>query len=100
MGGQILSRFVCYSLMNVTTFLLTVDVFAQADSSLFVPIILSSSGEKGSFFTSELTLTNRRAPDVTLDYRYTAAFGGGSGLASDSLRSGQQRIIPDAISYL
>ncbi len=68
--------------------------------SLFVPIILSSAGQNNSFFTSELTLTNRSPKDVMLEYVYTASFGGGSGRASDTLPAGRQRVVPDAINYL
>jgi hypothetical protein len=70
------------------------------DLTLFVPIILSSAGQNNSFFTSELTLTNRAARDVAVEFTYTAAFGGGSGQVSDSLAAGRQRVVPDAINYL
>jgi len=70
------------------------------DLLLFVPVILSSGGQNNSFFTSELTLTNRSTREVVLEYTYTAAFGGGSGRATDSLPAGRQRVVPDAISYL
>jgi len=74
---------------------------ALTDSiTLFVPVIVSSTGLNSSFFTSELTLINRGTKDSTLDFTYASAFGGGSGVASDSLPAGQQRIIPDAIVYL
>ena len=69
-------------------------------SRLFVPIVLRSRGRAGSFFTSELTLTNRGSRNATIQYTYTASLGAGSGTASDSLKAGQQRIIPDAIAYL
>ena len=70
-------------------------------SRLFVPIVLRShGGTAGSFFTSELTLTNRGTTTAAINYTYTAAFGGGSGTAVDSLEPGRQRIIPDAIAYL
>jgi Beta-propeller repeat len=68
--------------------------------TLFVPVIVSSTGLNNSFFTSELMLTNRGNKDATLNFTYTSGFGGGSGVASDSLSAGQQRIIPDAIAYL
>jgi hypothetical protein len=67
---------------------------------VFVPIILSSSGLKNSFFTSEMTLTNRGKQSTTLNFSYTAAFGNGSGTGSDTLAAGEQQIIPDAIDYL
>ena len=69
-------------------------------SRLFVPVILRSQGRAGSFFTSELTLTNRGSSPAAIQYTYTAAFGGGSGTAMDSLEPGRQRVIPDAIAYL
>ena len=49
--------------------------FRLTTGSLFVPVILSSAGQKHSFFTSELTLTNRGEQDVRLDYTYTAESG-------------------------
>ena len=69
-------------------------------SRLFVPVVLRSQGRAGSFFTSELTLTNRGSSSAAIQYTYTAAFGGGSGTAMDSLESGRQQVIPDAIAYL
>ena len=70
-------------------------------SRLFVPIVLRAQGRTaGSLFTSELTLTNRGTTTASVSYTYTAAFGGGSGTAVDSLEPGRQRVIPDAIAYL
>ena len=48
------------------------------EMTLFVPVVLSAAGQNGSFFSSELALTNRSASDVKIEYTYTAAFGGGS----------------------
>ena len=69
-------------------------------SRSFVPVILSAEGRRGSFFTSELTLTNRGSTTAAIHYDYTASFGGGSGTAVDFLEPGRQRVIPDAIAYL
>ena len=70
-------------------------------SRLFVPIVLRSQGRTpGSFFTSELTLTNRGTTTAMIDYTFTAAIGAGSGTAVDSLEPGRQRVIPYAIAYL
>ena len=70
-------------------------------SRLFVPIVLRAPGRTpGSFFTSELTLTNRGSTAANIHYTYRASFGGGSGTAVDSLGPGRQRIVPDAIAYL
>ena len=67
---------------------------------IFVPALLTSAGRNDAFFTSELTLTNRGTEEATLHYTYTADAGGGSGTATDTLASGQQRILPDAIGFL
>ena len=70
-------------------------------STPFVPVILSAAGRSKAYFTSELTLTNRGAVGARLAYTYTAHRGGGSGVVvNDFLRSGEQRIIPNAIDYL
>ena len=70
--------------------------------ALFVPVILSSAGRSQSFFTSELTLTNRGEQEVKLDYTYTARDEPEkrSGTASDVLAAGRQRIETDALTYL
>ena len=82
-------------------FEVTVGEMRESSSRLFVPIVLRSQGTTpGSLFTTELTLTNRSTTNAALHYTYTAAFGGGSGTAVDSLKAGEQRVIPDAIAYL
>jgi hypothetical protein len=63
-------------------------------------MVVSASGLNGSFFTSELTLTNRGNHDAILRFAYVPAFGGGGGSASDVLPAGRQEILPDAIAYL
>ncbi|MBK9091160.1 MAG: hypothetical protein IPL90_19830 [Holophagales bacterium] len=47
-----------------------------------------------------MTLTNRGTTAATVELRYTAAFGGGEGSCIETLLSGQQKVIPDAIAYL
>ena len=69
-------------------------------SRSFVPVILSAAGRNDSFFTSEMTLTNRGAAEAALTYTYTAHRGGGSGTATDVVAVGRQKIVPDAIKYL
>lgn len=71
-----------------------------ASAALFVPIVLSSSGAGGSFFTSELTLSNRGSTTAAVELRYTAAFGGGEGSCSETLLPGEQMVIADAIAHL
>ena len=74
--------------------------FRLTTGSLFVPVILSAAGRSNSFFTSELTLTNRGDEEVKLHYTYTAHRGGGSGTASEVLAAGRQRVETDALGYL
>ena len=69
-------------------------------SDLFVPVILTASGLNNSYYTSELTLTNRGSQTANLRYTYRAAAGGGNGTASETLAPGRQKILPNAIDYL
>ena len=69
-------------------------------TSIFVPVVISTAGLNGAFFTSEMIMTNKGAQNASLDFSYNSSFGGGSGTGSDTLNAGQQRIVPDAISYL
>ena len=70
--------------------------------ALFIPVILSSAGQNQSFFTSELTLTNRGEQEARLDYAYTSKDEpeNRSGTASDVLPAGRQKIETDALDYL
>ncbi|MDE2755294.1 MAG: S8 family serine peptidase, partial [Acidobacteriota bacterium] len=78
-----------------------IEVLASRFSSRsFIPVILSAEGRRGSFYTSELILTNRGSREAHVDYTYTAHAGGGSGRASDTLRPGEQKIRRDAFDYL
>ena len=76
--------------------------FRLTTGSLFVPVILSSAGQNQSFFTSELTLTNRGEEEVELDYTYRSRDEpqARSGRASDVLPAGRQKIATDALTYL
>ena len=68
--------------------------------TFFVPVVLASGGMNGSFFTSELTLSNHGSRDASLTLTYRPAFGAGGGTVNDVLKAGLQRIIPNAIDYL
>jgi subtilisin family serine protease len=77
----------------------------SAHAELLVPVVLDVTGLGGARFVSELTLTNRGTTAARLEATYTAAKGmfplaGGSGMVIDSLSPGEQRVIPDAISWL
>ena len=73
---------------------------AVASPSLFVPIVLSSAGAASSFFATELALANRGTTDASITYAYTAAFGGSSGTATDTLPAGRQKTYVDMIATL
>ena len=73
---------------------------ASEAASFTVPIVLSSGGLAGSFYTSELSLTNRGTTPATVTFTYTPAFGGGGGSATDTLPAGRQKTVADAIQYL
>ncbi len=72
----------------------------DAPSAIFVPVILTTAGRNDSFFTSELTLTNRGSEPAVLNYTYTPHRGGMSYTATDRLGPLQQVIQSDAIAYL
>jgi len=73
---------------------------ADTPSAIFVPVILTAPGRNNSFFTSELTLTNRGSEPAVLNYTYTPHRGGMSYTATDRLGPLQQTIKSDAIAYL
>jgi hypothetical protein len=76
---------------------------AGAASVLTVPVIVDAVGAGGGRFTSELTLANRGTTPVSLEITYTpaAALGAsGGGTVSETLGSGRQTTIPDAIAWL
>ena len=73
---------------------------ADTPSAIFVPVILTATGRNNSFFTSELTLTNRGSEPAILNYTYTPHRGDKSYIATDMLGPLQQKIKSDAIAYL
>jgi hypothetical protein len=77
-------------------------IFFNSDETSFVPIVLTSAGLNGSYFTSEMTLTNRGPNHVTINFRYTDALGNGlsNGTAVESMAPGTQWIVSDTIAFL
>ena len=73
---------------------------AEPSLDLFVPVVVSVAGVNDSFYTSELTLTNKSDTAVTLNLQYTAAPGTVTGQVFDVQLSPGQRIESDAIEYL
>src|SRR5262245_9568814 len=80
----------------------TNEVFTvNAQYTRVVPIVLDVT-TGAAHFTTELTLTNAGTAPLNLSLLYTASLGDqlGSGTASDSLAGGEQKVIPDVLSYL
>jgi hypothetical protein len=75
---------------------------AAAKPVLFVPAVLASSGRAGSYYTSEMTLTNLGTREAEIRFLYTPFAGEGAGTSSsvEKLGPGRQFVIPDAITYL
>ncbi|HYN42941.1 MAG TPA: hypothetical protein VE129_14275, partial [Thermoanaerobaculia bacterium] len=67
-----------------------------------IPVVLDVKGLGASRYATEVTLANLGGSPlvVTLTYSATAQFGGGSGSVPLTLAAGEQKIIPDAISFL
>ena len=74
--------------------------FRLTAGTTFVPVILTAAGRNDSFFTSEMTLTNRGTREARLHYTYTAHIGGGTGSTSEVLPAGHQRVVSDALGHL
>jgi hypothetical protein len=68
-------------------------------ANLFVPVALSTTGVGGSFYTTELTFTNRGTSIANVDLSYVATTGGGSGSTSITIPPGQS-VFSNAIEYL
>lgn len=65
-----------------------------------IPILLASKGAGGSYYTSELTLTNRGSDSVLVEAEYSPALGEGAGAALDVVPAGSQLTFTDALGYL
>ncbi|MDL2718250.1 MAG: hypothetical protein PT977_10875 [Acidobacteriota bacterium] len=88
---------------RVDVTLTRVDFFVTNPASrVTIPIVLSTTGMNSSFFTSELTITNRGTTDATILYSYTPVpgLGGAAGTATDTLAAGRQKTVADAIVFL
>ncbi len=73
---------------------------AVFEETFFVPVVLSVNGANGSFYTSELALTNRGTTPARVRLSYVSSMGDGNGTAEDVLSPGRQKVVPDAIEYL
>lgn len=71
-----------------------------ATRTTFVPVVLSTAGAAGSFYTSERTLANRGTTDAVVEPTYTPFLSTGAGVGVDVLPAGRQLIFPDTLAYL
>ena len=79
-----------------------IEVLAPTLSSRsFVPVILTAAGLNNSYFSSELTLTNRGTQEARIEYIYEAHKGSGKrcGFRCHT-RQANRQIEPDAFKYL
>lgn len=75
---------------------------AAGPADRMIPVVLDVKGLGTSRYATEVTLANLGTTPLalTLTYGATAQFGGGSGSVPLTLAAGEQRILPDAISFL
>lgn len=75
---------------------------AEAAPVFFVPAVLSSAGRSGSFYTSEMTLTNLSSREASVFFEYTPFAGGGGGRSTvpERLGPGRQVAVPNVLPYL
>ena len=69
-------------------------------STSTIPVVLSVTGAQDSFYTSELTITNPTNYPIEYQFNYRSSMGGGEGSGSNMLGPKEQKIVPDAITFL
>ncbi len=67
---------------------------------LAVPVLVSTPGESGANYESDITITNAGGSTATLELTYTATTGGGSGTAVTTLPPGTQVSASSAFHFL
>ncbi|HEY3348982.1 MAG TPA: VCBS repeat-containing protein [Thermoanaerobaculia bacterium] len=70
------------------------------ERTLVVPVVVSLPGAAGTYWESDLTITNSGAKDASVDFTYTASTGGGSGTVTAALPAGTQLSSPSAFELL
>jgi glucose/arabinose dehydrogenase len=68
-----------------------------------VPVVVDVAGRNGARFVSELTAGNRGTSDASVDVTFTAATSlgsSGSGSVTETIPSGRQLVVGDALDYL
>jgi probable HAF family extracellular repeat protein len=80
-----------------------IHAFRFMATPVFVPVVLSAFAQTGgALFTSEMILANRGPRPAAIRFNYKSAIGTGTGSTNSAayLDAGQQRVIPNTISYL
>ncbi len=67
---------------------------------LFVPVLLSTTGDLETRFDSDLLLTNSGATTVRVELHYLSYMGGGSGAVTREIGPGEQLFAPSALGFL
>ena len=70
------------------------------ERTLVIPVVVSLPGAAGTYWESDITITNSGAKDATVDLTYTATTGGGSGTVTAALPAGAQLSSPSAFELL
>ncbi len=65
--------------------------------TVVVPVLVSTAGAAGTFWTSDLTITNSGSTPARVDLTYTASAGGGGGTVTTTLAPGVQ--LSDASAF-
>ena len=73
---------------------------APASATLFVPVVLRTPGRSGSYFTSELTLTNRGDGSASVRLDWVGIGGAPAGSATTTLAPRRQSVLSDVVSWL
>jgi hypothetical protein len=70
------------------------------ERTLVVPVLVSLPGAAGTYWESDITITNSGAEDASVDLTYTAATGFGSGTVSARLPAGGRLSSPSMSGFL
>jgi hypothetical protein len=71
-----------------------------SQASLFVPVVLTTTGFSGRVYSSELAIANRGDLDASLQLEYVASSGGEGGRVPLLVPAHRQTVIPDVITFL
>ncbi len=82
---------------NVTV---TEPVITGPAARILIPVVVETAGVGGSRYSTEVTLASLANAATTVLLYYTPTRGGGPGYARLTLQPGEQRLIPNIVSFL